>query len=106
MTVDRFLTRLRSEFSPKSILVETPFEYANENGQRLAGFIDLLLETDRGWVIIDHKSFMGGRNDWNSKALSFSGQIAVYRDALIAAGRPFASAWIHFAVGGGLVQII
>ena len=103
--VDRFLTHLRNEFSPKSILVETPFEYANEKGQRLAGFIDLLLETDRGWVVIDHKSFMGKRSDWNSKALSYGGQIAVYRNALLAGGRTFASAWIHFAAGGGLVQI-
>jgi len=70
------------------------------------GFIDLLLETNRGWVVIDHKSFLGKRSDWNSKALSYSGQIAVYRDALTATGRPFASAWIHFAAGGGLVQII
>ena len=64
------------------------------------------METDRGWVIIDHKSFMGRRSEWNSKALSYSGQIASYRNALIATGRPFAGAWIHFAVGGSLVELV
>jgi ATP-dependent helicase/nuclease subunit A len=102
---DRFRERLLAEFQPKSALVEVPFKYTNASGQRLAGFIDLLLETDRGWVIIDHKSFPGPREAWPAKTLSFSGQIASYQSALAATGYQLASAWVHFAVGGGLVEI-
>jgi hypothetical protein len=29
-----------------------------------------LLETSKGVVIIDHKSFLGNRADWSTKALS------------------------------------
>ena len=67
--------------------------------------MDLLLETDQGWVLIDHKSFPGKRSDWASKAISFSGQLALYREALENLGKEVASLWIHFAVSGGLVEI-
>ncbi len=54
-------------------------------------------------MIIDHKSFLGRSVDWPAQALSYSGQLAAYRDAR----RDLAikSAWIHFAAGGGLVQV-
>ena len=63
-------------------LVETPFLSVNKYGQRTSGYIDLLLETSKGGVIIDHKSFLGKRTDWPVKALSYSGQLAMpYRGA-------------------------
>jgi hypothetical protein len=59
---------------PKTSLVETPFLSINDHGQRTSGYIDLSLETNKGAVIIDHKSFLGKRADWPDKALSYSGQ--------------------------------
>jgi hypothetical protein len=104
--VDRLRSRLDDLFKPKSILVETPFETTNAHGQRLSGFIDLLLETSGGWIVIDHKSFPGARNLWTEKALSYSGQLQVYALGLQNAGRVPAGTWIHFAVGGGLAEVI
>jgi ATP-dependent helicase/nuclease subunit A len=103
LMLDRFVAQLDKLFQPKSILVETPFLSVNSCGQRISGFIDLLLETSTGVVVIDHKSFLGRSADWRAKALSYSGQLAAYRGA-----RPdlaMASTWIHFAAGGGLVQV-
>jgi ATP-dependent exoDNAse (exonuclease V) beta subunit len=101
--VDRFAAHVTEVFRPTSILVETPFVSVNGASQRTAGFIDLLLETSRGIVMIDHKSFLGRSADWTSKALSYSGQLAAYRSAI--ADRSVESVWIHFAAGGGLAQI-
>ena len=44
--------------------------------------------------------------DWEEIALGYSGQLNHYRDG-IAAGSdgPIVSQWIHFAVGGGLVEV-
>ena len=71
------------------------------------GWIDLLLETAEGFIIIDHKSFPGGRSRWPQKALSYSGQLAAYREAVLkATQRPVISQWIHFSVGGGLVEVV
>lgn len=103
--VDRFQKIVAERFHPKSVLVEVPFEYFNEAGQRIAGFMDLLLETPTGWIVVDHKSFPGVRKDWAAKALSYSGQLKLYRDALQSSGRQCAGLWIHFAVGGGMVEI-
>src|SRR6185436_17309176 len=99
--VDRFKKFITERFQPKSLLVEVPFEYVNEAGQRVAGFMDLLLETDAGWILMDHKSFPGARKEWEAKALSYTGQLRCYLDALIKSDRRCAGLWIHFAVGGG-----
>lgn len=101
--LDRFASRVQSLFRPKSFLVEVPFVTVTNQGQRTSGFIDLLLETDQGLVIIDHKSFLGGTSDWSAKALSYSGQLAAYCSAQ--PERPIASAWIHFAAAGSLLQV-
>jgi ATP-dependent exoDNAse (exonuclease V) beta subunit len=102
--LNRFTTQLKELFQPKSILVEVPFSTTNNRGQLTSGFIDLLVETDKGFVIVDHKSFLGGSADWPTKALSFSGQLAAYCGAR--RDLPIASAWIHFAAAGGLMQVV
>jgi ATP-dependent helicase/nuclease subunit A len=103
MMLDRFAAQLNKLFQPKTILLETPFLSVNNHAQRTSGYIDLLLETSKGAVIIDHKSFLGKRADWPAKALSYSGQLAAYRDARRTPA--FESTWIHFAAGGGFVQV-
>jgi ATP-dependent exoDNAse (exonuclease V) beta subunit len=74
-------------------------------GQRIEGFIDMLVETGNGWILIDHKSFPGKRSEWSTEAVSYSGQLALYREALNKLKLPVVSMWIHFAVGGGLVEV-
>lgn len=104
--VDRFSAKIQERFSPKTILVEVPFYVRDEGGQALSGFIDLVLETAAGWIIIDHKSFQGSTVAQRNKALSFSGQINAYRKAVVATGRPVQSMWIHFPVGGTMLEIL
>jgi ATP-dependent exoDNAse (exonuclease V) beta subunit len=101
--LDRFAARINEIFRPKSILVETPFATVNSQGQRMTGYLDLLLATAKGFVIIDHKSFLGKSADWPAKALSYSGQLAAYTSLHL--DRPIESTWIHFVARGGFVQI-
>jgi len=100
---DRFAAHIEKLFQPKSIFIETPFSISINNGQRISGFIDLLLETAKGLVIIDHKSFQGKSADWPVRALSYSGQLDAYRNCCY--DSPIESVWIHFPVGGGMVQV-
>jgi len=104
--VDRLRRGIEASFKPRRTLVEVPIEVANCLGQRIEGVVDLLLDTDLGWVLIDHKSFPGKRPDWPAKARSYSGQMALYQEGLARLNVPLASMWIHFAVGGGLVEIL
>lgn len=101
--IDRFCARIEDLFQPTSILVETPFLTVNGDGQKTAGFIDLLLQTTDGFVVIDHKSFLGRIADWPDKALSHAGQLAAYRSCRT--NPPIKATWIHFPAGGGLLEI-
>jgi len=103
---DRLRRQIATDFQPKRMLVEVPIEVTNAKGQRIGGFIDLLLETKIGWVVVDHKSFPGKRADWSAKAFSYSGQLALYEEALARLNMPVASLWVHFAIGGGLVEVL
>lgn len=96
---------VEARFKPQQTMVEVPFHYHNELGQLVTGFIDLLLETAEGWVIIDHKTFPGPSSEWKAKAQSYSGQVQHYVEALIANDRKIASAWVHLATGGGMVRL-
>ena len=55
--VDRFKATVANRFQPSRILTEVPFTSVNAKGQQLMGFMDLVLETADGWVVIDHKTF-------------------------------------------------
>ena len=102
-----FRSRLVEEFNPSNMLAEWPISLLLDNGQRMQGWIDLLLETEDGYIIIDHKSFPGGSSKWSQKALSYSGQLEAYRQAVKkATQRPVINQWVHFSVGGGLVEVV
>jgi ATP-dependent exoDNAse (exonuclease V) beta subunit len=105
-SVQRFREKIAETFFPKQVLAEWPVRMVLDNGQRLTGWVDVLVETKDGWVIIDHKSFPGAQSAWPEKAMSFSGQVDAYRSAVEkATGSPVVGQWIHFSVGGGLVEV-
>ena len=101
----RFLAFVRERFQPRGVRVEYPISYLLDDGRQTAGRIDVVLETDDGPVIIDHKSSPLARSEWESQALSHSGQLAAYQQVFEAAGRPAASTWIHLVVTGAAVRV-
>ena len=86
--------------------VEVPIESILANGQVLHGRIDLLLEVDGGWVLLDHKANPASRDKWEQIATEYSGQLAVYAEALVrVTGRPVIETWIVLPVAAGAIQI-
>ncbi|HMJ13683.1 MAG TPA: 3'-5' exonuclease, partial [Polyangiaceae bacterium] len=73
--------------------------------RRIEGAIDLLLETPNGFVIIDHKSFPGRASEWESRALGYAPQLAAYATAIEMAGGVVIGRFVHFTIGGGIVEI-
>ncbi|WP_448190488.1 UvrD-helicase domain-containing protein [Azospirillum sp. sgz301742] len=74
--------------------------------QRVAGRIDLLVETAGGLVILDHKSFPGPHDHWAERALEHAPQLALYRHLVEeAAGRPVTGTFIHMPVVGMLLEV-
>ena len=100
-----FLKSIRRIFSPLQIHAEYPVSHLLKNGQVVKGWVDVLVQTDSGWIVIDHKSLRPREGD-ESVVQKYSGQLAAYRDAVEAGtGDTVCSCWIHLPFRGCLVQI-
>ncbi|TDJ38986.1 MAG: hypothetical protein E2O54_11750 [Gammaproteobacteria bacterium] len=101
----RFREAVEERFKPKQILVEYPVTEARDDGRLVRGWIDVLVETEAGWVIIDHKSSPRPKSEWEHEVQEYSGQLAAYAGAVAHSGWPVVEMWIHFPVTGGLVRL-
>jgi len=74
---------------------------------RVGGTIDLLLETEAGCVIIDHKTFPASSPAaWRAKVRDFLPQLAAYAAALRRVPqRRVLGCWVHLPIGGGMVEV-
>lgn len=85
---------------------ETPVTAPRADGGQWTGTIDLLLRVADGQaVLIDHKSVPMGESGWEEKATEFTGQLRAYQQALESTGLSIVGAYVHFPLGGGLVEI-
>ena len=71
---------------------EIPFRFRRETGQIVQGEIDMIYRTDNGDVLIDYKTYQGADSnltnpDSDFYAGKYSGQIALYEEAMQRAGR-------------------
>ncbi len=74
--------------------------------QKASGWIDLLLETPQGYVIIDHKSFPGRMEQWSEQALRYASQLDLYQKAVEkATARPVMATMIHMPVLGVIMEV-
>lgn len=86
--------------------VELPVTQILSTGQILSGRIDLLVETELGWILIDHKATGHSSHQWDALAASYGGQLAAYRAAIETATRkPVIECWLLFPVAGSAVRI-
>ena len=69
--------RRSSAFSPTRILAEWPTAEALANGQTMRGWIDVLVETADGWVVIDHKSSPRPKSEWRTRSVGAFGPARV-----------------------------
>ena len=75
-------------------------------GQVLNGRIDLLLETDEGWILIDHKSSQLAPDHWNQLADEYGAQMAAYASAAEkGSGKSVLERWLFLPVAGGALSV-
>ena len=106
---DALHAHLEADYPGARWLCEWPVRWRvpTPAGTRLMiGEVDLVLETDAGLVLIDHKSFPGAQEQRDRRTLAHAGQLAAYAAALESAtGKKVLKAFIHFAVRGELVEV-
>ena len=84
-------------------LAEIPLFAKLANGQRLAGRIDLLLLTEDGIVILDHKSTPTGPSQWGELAQTYAGQLAAYAAGVEqVTNRKVLETWLVLPVAGAI----
>jgi len=108
-SIHKFFTWLNHNYKIKSIFKELPISEFTKNGNKVNAVIDLCVETEKGMIIIDHKSFFTknyNQKAYENKALSFSGQINCYRE-LIEKGfdKPVIHSFIFFVIEGKLFEL-
>jgi hypothetical protein len=72
----------------------------------LRGEVDLFLEAEDGFVLIDHKSFPGGEAVRDVRVMEYAAQLAWYARALGSAlAKPLSAAFIHLPIRGEIVEV-
>lgn len=86
---------------------EVPVKVTLPNGQIMNGRIDLLLDTPKGWVLIDHKSSPLGADKWDDLVSDYAGQLAAYAQAIeISSGRKVLEQWLFLPMAGQMVGVV
>ncbi len=76
---------LRRQYPDGTVTTEVPVTCHDDNGTLYQGFIDMLVETADGYVIIDHKA--GGAADAAAFAAGHIAQLRLYKEAVETATR-------------------
>jgi ATP-dependent exoDNAse (exonuclease V) beta subunit len=77
-----------------------------ESGSLMSGVTDLILETDEGIVIVDHKSYPGEPAEARELAAGDGGQVGAYAEAAaMALAKPVLGMFIHLPLLGVIVAI-
>jgi ATP-dependent exoDNAse (exonuclease V) beta subunit len=84
---------------------ELPLFLRQPDGSVLRGAADLVLETEAEWILVDHKSFPGTREQAEGRALGHAGQLRAYAEALRAVANKGVRGFIHLPVTGQMVEV-
>jgi ATP-dependent exoDNAse (exonuclease V) beta subunit len=102
---DRLVKFLQEKYPGAVLAHEMPVQGRLQN-RRVKGTIDLLAKTSDGYIIIDHKTFPGKFEEWESKALSHAPQLALYRYMVEQSTRtPVIAQYIHMPVVGAMIKL-
>ena len=80
---------------------ELPMMYKLDSGSAVRGICDLALETNDGWVVIDHKSRKTAEG-----VEEYAAQLKAYADGIAkATGQKILRCWIHLPLAGLIVPV-
>jgi ATP-dependent helicase/nuclease subunit A len=95
---------INQHYPGSKVLKEWPIFLRNAQNQIMQGWVDVLLETADGYVIIDHKSYPGTDNEERVK--EYAPQLMAYKEAVEkATGKPVIGLLLHLPVRGLILKI-
>jgi ATP-dependent exoDNAse (exonuclease V) beta subunit len=103
---ERFESFLAARYGGAKIYREHPVTARRDDGTSIQGWIDVLVETQDSYAIIDHKSWPGERRDLANRVEKYAAQLAAYKEAVErATGKPVSETLIHLPVSGMVIEI-
>jgi ATP-dependent exoDNAse (exonuclease V) beta subunit len=108
LAADRLRAWAARRWSDARWLREWPVIRQLAEGTVLRGAVDIVLDTDQGLVIVDHKCVPLGDDATNPAkiAAGYGPQVGGYAEALaMATGRPIAGCFVHFPFAGVIVRM-
>jgi ATP-dependent exoDNAse (exonuclease V) beta subunit len=101
---DRLTRFIKTNYPEAKVYREWPISLREPNNQLMHGWIDMLLETKNGFVIIDHKTFPGANAE--ERAQLYAPQLNAYCRAVKAAtGKTVFAALIHMPIIGKIFDV-
>ena len=102
---DRLTEYLAAHYPSAIQYREVPIGWRNPDLQVMEGWIDLLLETAAGYILIDHKSYPGNEPAEHIRK-KYLGQMEAYSQAVLAAtGKPVIRTLIHLPALGKVFEV-
>ena len=103
---DRLWNYIRDNYGPGRTCHREWPAHLRIGEQKLSGWIDLLIDARKGYVVIDHKSFPGHVDQWPEKAKEYALQLLAYQKAMEkATGRPVIETCIHMPILGVMLKL-
>lgn len=101
-----FQAWIRQRWPGCTARAEVPVKALMPNGQVLNGRIDLLLETEQGFILVDHKSSPSARSEWTELVTAYKPQLNAYADAIEATtAKKVLEQWLLLPVSAAMVKI-
>jgi ATP-dependent exoDNAse (exonuclease V) beta subunit len=102
---ERMLAFFARHYPGAAVTTEQSVAWRNADNQLMEGWIDLLLETPVGYVLVDHKSYPGKDPVGHIKD-QYIGQMRAYAEAIESiTGRPVVETLIHMPALGKVYRI-
>jgi len=102
----QYLAYLNTTFQPIDVYKKYPIRH-HHKGRLFNKIVDLVLETDKGWVIIQNSGFAGDSKQWKSKALALSTWLYLAAEGIANIfGDSRVRCFINYPMGGGMVEVI
>jgi ATP-dependent helicase/nuclease subunit A len=102
---ERWTRYVRHDLHATAVESEVPFTWTNPHAQRSEGWLDQVVATERGRIIVDHKTYPG-KDPIGHVRKEYIGQMDTYRQALTDIdGQPPVAILIHLPVLGSVLEV-
>ena len=86
---------------------EWPVRLRQDDGTEFIGYADLVVMGEASFVLVDHKSLSGTREEALESALGYAGQLWTYAEAIAAAtGKRAEACFVHLIAQGCVVSVM